>query len=64
MQAPLEQSNYITMLSISDIVGAILKEVSISETIKWCLSMQQKAYIFHYSENYGSLTHVTRLKLQ
>ena len=41
--------------------GAILKDVSLSETIKWCWTMHQKTNIFQYSKHYGSLKSVTRL---
>ena len=46
-----------------NIIGAILKGVSASETIKWCYSIYHKTSILHHSKNYGSLTRETRSKV-
>ena len=44
-------------------VDAILEDVSVTETIVWCLSINLKAFIFQCSKKYGTLTLVTRLKV-
>ena len=43
-------------------VDANLKDVSVTEPIVWCLTINLKTIIFHYSKKYGSPTRVTRLK--
>ena len=44
-------------------IDAILKDVSVTETIIWCLTINLKTTIFQCSKNYGSPTRVTRLKV-
>ena len=47
-------------LSISNkCVDAILEDVSVTETIVWCLIINSKTTSFHCSKNYGSPTRVT-----
>ena len=45
----LNQKVFYYVIHFWHIVGAILKEISLSETIKWCWTMHQKTSIFHYS---------------
>ena len=48
------------MLIFFHIIGVMLKEVSLSETIiEITLDCKTKISIFHHSKNYGSLTPVT-----
>ena len=44
-------------------VHVILENVSVTETIVWCLTINLKTIIFQCSKNYGSPTHITRLKV-
>ena len=44
-------------------VDAILENVSVTETIVWCLTINVKIIIFQCSKNYGSPTRVTRLNI-
>ena len=44
-------------------VDAILEDVSVTETIIWCLTIDLKIIIFQCSKNYGSPTRVPRLKI-
>ena len=44
-------------------VDAILEDVSVTETIFWCQTIDLKTIIFQCSKNYGSPTPVTRSKV-
>ena len=44
-------------------VDAIFKDVSVTETIVLCLTINVKIIIFQYSKYYGSPTRVTRLSV-
>ena len=43
-------------------IDAILEDVSVTETIVWCYTINLKTFIFQCSKSYGSPTCVTRLK--
>ena len=45
-------------------VDTILEDVSVTETIIWCLIIHSKTIIFQCSKHYGSPTCVTRLKAE
>ena len=45
-------------------VDAILEDVSVNETIIWCLTINLETIIFQCSKNYGSPTRVTRIKVE
>ena len=39
-----------SLTNIDIIIRAILKEVSVSETIKWCWAMNKKTFIYFFSK--------------
>ena len=44
-------------------VDAVLDDVHVTKTIVWCSNIDLKTIIFQCVKNYGSPTHVTKLKV-